>query len=217
LYIGIRTSIPFKKNVSVDINDFFHHTPIVQSQFNADVHVILKYIDYFVETHQELRDILHTIKKYISMSDNKTVFYIESSVESMRDLTKLHIWMRDYAEQKNLHNYFNIFISKLGDNIFQNILCREMINSDLIYISPDLFMKFYKDSQLSLMTRFLFYLVMNDIGDREYIFSGPDTQCYISALICDDTCSDMKCVSYDILYEFIRYYGADLPSIDIQK
>ncbi len=57
------------------------------------------------------------------------------------------------------------------------------------------------------------------VSDQEYwkyIFSGNDTQCYISGLShCHDISGSIILTSYDILYEFIRYYVTYLPSIDI--
>lgn len=148
LYVGIRTSIPFKKNVSVNINNLFCDKIVLYNRCQTNPDTLLKYINNFISDYTELSEIFHIIESYIDISDHDTTFYIESCIESIRHLTKLHVWMKVYSEQKNLHHYFNIFISKLGDNTFQNILCREMINSDLIKISSESFMKFYKEDKI---------------------------------------------------------------------
>ena len=234
LYVGIRTSIPFKKNVSVDINGLFRNKIAFYSLTQSDPKTLLKYINNFTNDYTELSDIFRIIESYIKISEHDVTFYIESCIKSIRHLTKLHVWMKCYSERKNMHHYFNTFISKLGDDIFHNILCREMINSDIIKISSESFMKFYKEDEIIdisinqslLVTRFMLYMVTNnpdlvddlDLEHWKYIFYGNDTQCYISGLThCHDISGSTVLTSYDILYEFIRYYVTYLPPVDIHR
>ena len=170
LYAGIRTSIPFKKSVCVNINDLFRHEAMFPSEQRASHTEILEYLTYFVKEHSEFSDIFTVIKSYMNISEHVT-FNVESCIDSMKDLTILYEWLKGYAKQKNLHQYFTKFISKLSSATFHNILCKEMINSDIITMWTESFMKFDKEggtvnftlNQSLLMSRFLFYSVRNNV------------------------------------------------------